>query len=285
MKLLESDIKTREVLGWSGLHLFHHPGSSCSQKVRIVMNLKGVVYAPHLVDLLTNANLSAYYLGINPRGLVPTLVHDGDVHIESNDILAYLEGVFPDPPLVPPAFAEEVAMLLRHEDALHLDLRTITLRFIAPSHPPKSHKELERYATLGSGTVGGTPDPDLHREIAFWAAYGDHGISDQTACRSVQTFRTAFDELEQQLTHGPYLLGDTLSVLDVAWLIYVNRLQLAGYPLRRLHPGLGEWFDRLSAQSGIAPEIAPDPEFAAYVRTQQAALVAAGRTMETICGL
>lgn len=285
MRLHESDIKTREVLGWSGLHLFHHPGSSCSQKVRIFMNLKTISYTPHLVDLLTNANISEYYLGINPRGLVPTLVHDGDVHIESNDIVTYLEATYPDPPLIPQRLAREVAGLLRHEDDLHLDLRTITLRFVVPSHPPKSAEELERFATIGSGTVGGAPDPGRKREIAFWRRFAEDGIPDEVARRSVQSFRRAFEELEQRLALGPYLMGETLSVLDIAWLIYVNRLQLAGYPVKRLHPRVGLWANRLSALPAFQREIAPSPEFAAYVDSQQAAMAVEGRTIEAVCGL
>jgi hypothetical protein len=42
VQLLDSDIKTREVLDWKGVHLIHYMGSSCSQKVRIFLNLKGI---------------------------------------------------------------------------------------------------------------------------------------------------------------------------------------------------------------------------------------------------
>jgi glutathione S-transferase len=285
MRLHESDIKTREVLGWTGLHLFHYHTSSCSQKVRILMNLKGISYKSHVVDLRTSANITEYYLGINPRGLVPTLVHDGDVHIESNDILTYLEGLYPDPPLIPPGFADEVATLLRHEDDLHLDFRTIMLRFLAPSHPPKSTEELERYATMGTGMVGGVPDTHLEKEIAFWTRFAEGGISDEAARRSVQAFRKAFDEIEQRLVHHPYLMGDAVSVLDIAWLIYVDRLRLSGYPVMRMHRRLGLWANKLSAHPAFEPEIAMSPEFAAYIDTQREALAAAGRTMESVCSL
>ena len=39
VQLLDSDIKTREVLDWEGVHLIHYMMSSCSQKVRIFLNL------------------------------------------------------------------------------------------------------------------------------------------------------------------------------------------------------------------------------------------------------
>ena len=93
--LLEKDIQTREVLDWQGLHLLHFASSACSQKVRIFLNLKGIEWTPHAVNLAAQKNYEPWFLGINPRGLVPVLVHDGAVYIESNDILAYLEETFP----------------------------------------------------------------------------------------------------------------------------------------------------------------------------------------------
>ena len=96
VQLVDSDIKTREVLDWKGVHVLHFIGSSCSQKLRIFLNLKGIPWESHLVDLHANENFRPWFLGINPRGLVPVLVHDGAVHIESNDIIQYLEKTFPD---------------------------------------------------------------------------------------------------------------------------------------------------------------------------------------------
>src|ERR1700687_3685734 len=112
VQLADSDIKTREVLGWRGVHVLHYMGSSCSQKLRIFLNLKNIKWESHLVDLFTNENYSEWFLGINPRGLVPVLVHDGTVHIESNDIIQYLEKNFPTPRLIPPGHENEVTKLL-----------------------------------------------------------------------------------------------------------------------------------------------------------------------------
>ena len=91
VKLLDTDIMTREVLEWEGIHLFHFHGSSCSQKTRICFNLSDIDYTPHVVDLFKGENYTEYYLGINPRGLVPTLVYNGEVHIESNDIILFAD--------------------------------------------------------------------------------------------------------------------------------------------------------------------------------------------------
>ncbi len=159
VQLVDSDIRTREVLGWKGVHVLHYLGSSCSQKLRIFLNLKGIAWESHVVDLMTNENFRPWFLGINPRGLVPVLVHDGAVHIESNDIIQYLEKTFPEPKLIPAGHENEVAALLKHEDDLHLDLRTLSFRFVfAPPGPPKPAEALKSYAANGSGTVGGLAD-------------------------------------------------------------------------------------------------------------------------------
>ena len=134
VQLVESDIKTREVLDWKGVHVLHFMGSSCSQKLRVFLNLKGIPWESHHVDLMANENFRPWFLGINPRGLVPVLVHDGAVHIESNDIIAYLEKIFPQPRLVPEGHENEVGALLKHEGDLHFDLRRLSFRFVfAPS--------------------------------------------------------------------------------------------------------------------------------------------------------
>jgi len=137
VQLVDGDIRTREVLGWKGVHVLHFMGSSCSQKLRIFLNLKGIPWQSHPIDLPAYENMQPWFLGINPRGLVPVLVHDGAVHIESNDIIQYLERTFPTPRLIPAGHDNEVAALLKHEDDLHLDLRTLSFRFVFnPSGPP-----------------------------------------------------------------------------------------------------------------------------------------------------
>ncbi len=181
VQLVDGDIKTREVLGWKGIHVLHGIMSTCSKKLRIFLNLKGIEWQSHVVDLPNNANMSAWYLGINPRGLVPVLVDDGAVHIESNDIITYLEAKFPQPQLIPAGYEHEVAKLLRHEDDLHLDIRTLSFRFVFnPDRPRKSASDLQKYK-LGSGTVGGRQDGEIEKQIEFWGRYAEHGISDEQA--------------------------------------------------------------------------------------------------------
>ena len=286
VKLTDADIRTEEVKDWKGLHVFHFPFSSCSQKTRIFLNLKGLEWEGHLVDLMTNENVTDWYLGINPRGLVPTLVHDGDVHIESNDILTYLEETFPEPKLIPEGAEEETQALLKLEDDMHLDLRAISFRFVfAPPVPPKTPDVLEQYGRTGSGTVGGEKDDWIGVEIGFWDRLNREGITDEVAREAAGKFRDAFARIDSKLDGQPYILGDSLSALDIAWFIYAHRLMLADYPLHRLHPNMGAWYDRLKQDPAFAREIELPPELDQAFAATRAQNREAGTSLEAVGGL
>jgi len=286
VQLIDSDIKTREVLGWKGVHVLHYSGSSCSQKLRIFLNLKGIPWESHVIDLHANENFRPWFLGINPRGLVPVLVHGGKVHIESNDIIEYLEKTFPTPKLIPAGHENEVAALLRHEDDLHLDLRTLSFRFVfAPPGPPKPAEALASYAANGSGTVQGAADREKAIQIEFWLRAAKEGFTDERARTSAQKFRAEFEALDQTLGKSPYLMGEALSVLDIAWFIYTHRLSLAGYPLARLHPRVHAWYQKLYARPEFAKEVAMPPEAVQRVEATRRAQAQAGQSLELVAGL
>ena len=83
--------------------LYGYWRSSSSYRVRIALNLKGIDYEQIPVHLVRNGgeqNQPAYR-EINPLGLVPALVHDGLVVVQSLAICEYLEEAFPMPPLLP----------------------------------------------------------------------------------------------------------------------------------------------------------------------------------------
>jgi glutathione S-transferase len=283
VQLVDSDIKTREVLGWKGVHVLHFMGSSCSQKLRVFLNLKKIPWHSHPIDLPNNENMQPWFLGINPRGLVPVLVQDGAVHIESNDIIQHLEQKFPQPKLIPAGHESAVATLLKHEDDLHLDLRTLSFRFVfAPPGPPKSAAALASYAANGTGTVQGVKDEEKQTQIEFWKRAAEEGFTDAKARASAQRFRAEFEKLDRTLAKQPYLLGEGLSVLDIAWLIYQHRLTLAGYPFARLHPHGKAWADRLSAMPEFAKELGQlrhSPEQLDAVRRSQT-----GQSLEAVAG-
>lgn len=257
----EIDVRTREVLDWSGIHLLHFNGSSCSQKVRIFLNLKGIDWQPHHIDLAQRENATEWFMGINPRGLVPVLVHDGSVIIESNDILEYLEEHFPSPVLIPADQRAQMHELLRAEDDLHLDLRSLSMRYLFNAKGAmRTPEDLSAYQRTGSGTVGGRIDNEKQKQVEFFKNMAENGgITDSQIRQAAIRFRRALDQLESRLTDAPYLLGEHITVLDIAWFIYAARLNMTGYPIAKLHPKVGAWYDGLFGRPEFAKEVALPP--------------------------
>jgi glutathione S-transferase len=251
MIIPDEHVTTREVACWKGLHLLHFQSSSCSQKVRVLLREKGLDWESHPIDLPAQKHVSAWYLGINPRGVVPVLVHDGVVHVESNDIMEHLDALPSDAePFFPQTEAERawVKENLELENSLHMDLRNLTMGFIMPRRfAQKSAKTLERWEREGR------EDPKRALEVQWWRDYAERGIPAETAQASVDAHRSVFEMLDERLATSAWLIGERLSVLDVAWFITTRRLHLAGYPLER-HARLARWHERLTQRPAFAEE-------------------------------
>lgn len=89
------------------LTLYDYWRSGASHRVRIALELKGAPYRRVPVDLRLKAHKQADYVGLNPQGLVPTLVTPEGLRLtQSPAILEWLEETHPEPPLLPPAAAD-----------------------------------------------------------------------------------------------------------------------------------------------------------------------------------
>ena len=253
MKLLDSDIKTREILEWKGIHLLNYQFSACSMKTIIYLNLKNIPFKSHQINLSAGENFSQWFQGINPRSLVPVLIHDGDVHIESNDILQYLEGCFENNPLIPADKKMKVSELLSFEDNLHIDIRNITFRFMVPKLLNKGKKAKPK--SNDKATLNGEADPLDDANRNFWKEYEEFGIKDEDVTESLSKMNSALKNIDSILNGNEYILGSNLSVIDIAWFIYVTRIQHANYPLQERHPNVYEWYKRLYKNKKFKDEV------------------------------
>lgn len=87
------------------MQLYSFFRSGTSHRLRIALNLKGLAYRYKAVDLRSEQHKDVRYKTIQPQGLVPALVLDGDeggrVLIQSPAIIEWLEEVHPTPALLP----------------------------------------------------------------------------------------------------------------------------------------------------------------------------------------
>jgi len=83
------------------MQLYNFFRSGTSHRLRIALNLKGLAYDYVAVDLRTEQHLGAAFKAINPQGMVPALIDEEKVLIQSPAIIEWLEERYPTPALLP----------------------------------------------------------------------------------------------------------------------------------------------------------------------------------------
>lgn len=85
------------------LILYTYFRSSAAFRVRIALALKAASYDQRFVSLTKHGGeqREPAYLTLNPLGLVPVLIADGNVLTQSLAIIEYLEETMPEPALLP----------------------------------------------------------------------------------------------------------------------------------------------------------------------------------------
>lgn len=256
VQIPSEQIKTKEILDWQGIHLIHFSGSSCSQKLRIYLNYKKIKWQSHSVNIATGQNYSNWFLGINPRGLLPVLVDDGRVIIESNDIIQYLENKFPQPTLISEDQQSSMSDALRNEDDLHIDIRNIAYKYMFGGLGAKKPENLKRFE-------GYKTDADeitlkhKQEEVDFYKNFKKNGITDEAIKKSLINFEKHYKIFDQQLQNQKFLLGDHLSALDIAWFIYTYRLTISEFPFKQKYPNVYKWYNLLYANNEFYKEVKP----------------------------
>jgi glutathione S-transferase len=87
------------------------------------------------------------------------------------------------------------------------------------------------------------------------------------------------------LSTGCYILGEALSLLDIAWYVYTYRLNLGGYPFERLHPNVARWFAGLDTRTEFRREVTLPPEMIPVHQAAKARQLETGTTMTAIVGI
>lgn len=233
------------------LTLYHHGSSACAAKVRFALEEKQLAWDSRYVDLMRGEQFAPDYLALNPKAVVPTLVHGERVIPESTVICEYLDEVFPEHPIYPssPGPRAEVRLWAKAVDEeLHPACSALT--YIV------SHRHTIRRSGLGSFEeflAAGRSEGRAARERKWhWIQQGldAPGAADQLAIY-VACMRRMNDALEAR----DWLVGDRLTLADIALAPYVNRLAaLALEPVwtdGRL-PNIERWFARIRERPAFA---------------------------------
>jgi maleylacetoacetate isomerase len=169
--------------------------TSATYRVRVALNLKGIVTQEHFVNLDAGEQRSEAFLKINPLGAIPALIEPGHAPItQSLAILEFLDEYQPSPPLLP--------------SDLHGRARVRSLAgMLASDTHPLITPRVKKYLT----TVSGFDD-------TAWKAW------------LVQWFGVGLTAMEHRLASegktGKYCHGDQVTTADIclASIIAVTRV-------------------------------------------------------------
>ena len=232
------------------LELFHNNMSVCAQKVRLVLAEKGVEATEHHLNLRAGDQQQPDYVKLNPKAVVPTLVHDGVVVTESTVIAEYLDEVFAEPALRPADAAGRARMRAwakRPDERIHAACATVS-NGIAFRHQwlARGADELERI-------IQRTPDPERRtwrREIV------EKGVESRQFGDAIRAYDKLLSDMEKALAASPWLVGEGYTLADAGITPYVNRLAML--KLERMwdgRPNVTDWYARIRARSNFAAAI------------------------------
>lgn len=229
--------------------LYHHGSSVCAAKVRFAMAEKGMEWDGVYIDILKGEQFELDYLKLNPKGVVPTLVHDDLVIPDSTVIVEYLDQIAPDTSVHPtdPWTRAQVRYWTKAVDEdLHPACGTMT--FVC-SH---RHTVLKNLGPEGAEKfLASTPALSV---TSNWKEQKDgfvrHGFEAPGAVEKVKLYDTYLHKMEEALADQDWLVGDTFTVADISLAPYVNRLAMMSmrgmWESGRL-PRVEEWFSRIEA--------------------------------------
>jgi glutathione S-transferase len=223
------------------LELHHHSVSTCSQKVRLVLAEKSLDFESHIVDLIAGEQHDPEYVKLNPNHVVPTLVDDGRVLIESSLINEYLDETRPDVPLRPADPAGRHAMRLwvkKIDEKVHPAASVLT--FSIGARQALANQPVE----VREANIAAIPDPDGR---ARRRSVIEHGVKAPEFAGALSRFVGLLDAI--QSSKGTWLSGDGFGLADAAVLPYVLRLDhLAMTPLIAARPRVAEWYAAVQAR-------------------------------------
>lgn len=198
--------------------LHYHPASQHSRRVVALLEEAGIPYQLQRVSLETQEQHSDEFLGINPSGQVPVLVHNDTILPESNAILRFL--------------------CVRHE--------------LAHWYPKQSERrgQIEYWLDWNQGKLSPSV-VDVVLNACFLGPKGDKAAIDRGCGHLPRLLLT----IEKALQLSSYLTGDTPTIADLSVASNITHLRLAGLVAEPLQ--VTRWCNKICTIAGFKKTLLP----------------------------
>ncbi|MBI4525945.1 MAG: glutathione S-transferase family protein [Deltaproteobacteria bacterium] len=227
------------------IELYHNDMSVCAQKVRITLAEKELKWKGHHLNLRASEQQKPEYLKLNPNAVVPTLVDDGAVIIESTVINEYLDDKYPEVSLRPKDPHSRARMRLwtkQLDEGVHAATSVLSTSIAFRYQKlARGTEELEKFHRQ-------MPDPVKRERSQDTITKGVESIYFADA---VNRFEKLLADMEAALSESAWLAGAEFSLADIGYAPYVTRLEhLQLHFLWDRRPHIRSWYERIKERQG-----------------------------------
>ncbi|MEP7032276.1 MAG: glutathione S-transferase family protein [Pseudolabrys sp.] len=243
------------------LTLYNAAHSTCSQKVRICLAEKNLKFEDIRLDLGKGKDhLKPDYLKINPNGVVPTLVDDGAVIIDSSVICEYLDERFPAVPLTPADLVERATM--RAWMRFLEEVPTAAVRV-----PSFNMGFLPRFDGLDRKQFEAEQSDIRPIRKQFYRRMGPSGFKKEDVDASIEQLTNTCARMDKALAHGPWLLGAQYSLADIIVAPLIDRMADLGFTAiwDPKFPRVTDWYARMQARPAFQQSFYPGARLSEFL--------------------
>ena len=235
------------------LTVYEHKESVCCHKVAITLAEKQIEAEIVNISLEKQEQRQAWYLKINPLGVVPALVHSGRTVIHSTIITEYLDDAFPNLPLMPvdPYWRARRRLWARRiDDEMHVPHISAISFIVAFGRQMRERMQTKEQLAAYFANI---KDERYRETIRSWY---ESDLDSALLRKSLLAYHGFLREMEVTLQRSPWLAGDDYSLADIDVIPYIWRL--ANLQLGFLWKDLlsvTDWFDRVTSRPAFKTAI------------------------------
>ena len=192
------------------------------RRTRMFIAEKGIDIETRQINIGKSEQLAPEFLAVNPRATVPVLVTDEGTSLTENvAIAAYLEEMFPEPPLMG-ATAEERGLVLMWNALCETQGGQSIADAFRNSNPHMKGRAL-------TGTENFEQIPELA----------------ERAMTRVQLF---FELLEKRLLESAFLASDTFTMADITGFVFCDFARVIKTPIPETCTATRDWFEKIKSR-------------------------------------
>lgn len=180
-------------------------------KVKLLLSFLNIQHDWQHINILNKETHTSEFLALNPNGKIPTVVFDnGQVLCESNAILSY--------------FAEGTSYL-----------------------PTDRYQKAKVYEWLFFEQYSHEPYIAVARFIQKYQGMPEHRLEEYQSLQSGG--HKALQIMEQQLSQSAFLVGNSITIADIALYAYTHVAHEGGFNLAS-YPHIERWIDAIASMKG-----------------------------------